>query len=429
MSFIPLLGMVRKDLQLYFSDRRAVIMGFVVPIAVASFFGSLFGGAGMTEPARIPVALVDQDRSVISAAVLKGAEGDALLEVTTPSADDAREAVRRGTVSVAVLIPPGFGEQSAQAFFSGRERPSLTLLHDPSHSAEFGMVRGMLTQHVMQAVSQEVFSPTAGPALVDQALAGLGTANLPTDRRVALEDMLRAVQGFYQVAPAPGEAVAPAGFGVPYDTVEEAITAGTSVEYNGYAHSFAGMGVQFLLFAMIDLGVGILLERQRGLWKRLRSAPISRFTLLAGRAVSAAAIAVTILVVSFVFAGVVFGVRVEGSLVGFLAITVACSLMAATLGLLIAALGNTPGGSRGMASLVVLLMVMLGGAWVPTFVFPAWLQRVTVVMPTRWAIDGFDAMTWRGLGIEAAVLPTLILLAFAVAFGAVAVLRFRWEEA
>ena len=74
--------------------------------------------------------------------------------------------------------------------------------------------------------------------------------------------------------PAPAQSAR--GITLPYAVNEEAVTLGTDVPYNGYAHSFAGMGIQFLLFAMIDLGVGILLERQRGLWKRLRSAPISR---------------------------------------------------------------------------------------------------------------------------------------------------------
>ena len=77
--------------------------------------------------------------------------------------------------------------------------------------------------------------------------------------------------------------------------------------------------------------------------------------------------------------------------------------MASTFGLLVASLGRTPGGTRGVAILSVLLMVMLGGAWVPTFIFPAWLQRLTVVIPARWAVDGLDAMTWRGLGMGAAV--------------------------
>ncbi len=102
--------------------------------------------------------------------------------------------------------------------------------------------------------------------------------------------------------------------------------------------------------------------------------------------------------------------------------------MAATFGLLIAALGRTPQAARGVSVFAVLIMVMVGGAWVPSFVFPAWLQRVALVVPARWAVDGLDAMTWRGLGLSSAVAPVLVLLGFAGLFGLLAVARFRWNE-
>ena len=75
-----------------------------------------------------------------------------------------------------------------------------------------------------------------------------------------------------------------------------------------------------------------------------------------------------------------------------------------------------------------LLLVMLGGAWVPTFVFPEWLQRVTQFVPTRWAIDGLEAMTWRGLGLEAAWMPVAAMLACSAVFAVLAIRRFAWEE-
>jgi ABC-2 type transport system permease protein len=216
---------------------------------------------------------------------------------------------------------------------------------------------------------------------------------------------------------------------MPYTVREQAMTSGENVAYNGYAHSFAGMGVQFLLFAAANLGIEILLERQKGLWKRLRSAPVSRLTLLTGKVVSMTIVSFLTLLVSFTFAMVVFGVRVQGSVVGFLSVSLACALMAATFGLLIAALGKTPAATRGVTTLAVLMMVMLGGAWVPTFIFPQWLQQLTVVVPARWAVDGLDAMTWRGIGLSGALLPTAVLVGFAVLFWVVAVSRFRWEEA
>jgi ABC-2 type transport system permease protein len=423
----PIVGMVRKDLQIFFSDRRAVIMAFLVPIAIASFFGSIFSGGGSTDAARIPIAVVDHDGSAISKSILEHVSGDKNLVVTTPAEADARAQVRKGTVTVAVVIPKGFGDAAGPAFFGQDAKPQLDLVYDPSHGMEMAMVRGILTQHVMAAVSGQIFGGASGRALVDRTLADLPKSGLPDDQQRALHDLLASVQTLYN-QPERKSGVGAPGMTLPYTVHEEAMTA-NSAPYNGYAHSFAGMGIQFLLFAATNLGIEILLERQRGLWRRLRSAPVSRLMLLAGKTLSGTTIALMTLWVSFAFAMVVFGVRIQGSMAGFVAVSVACALMAATFGLLVAALGGTPAATRGVTVLAVLLMVMLGGAWVPTFIFPVWLQQVTLVVPARWSVDGLDAMTWRGLGFPAAVLPTLVQLGFAALFGAVAVARFRWEEA
>jgi len=424
MSLIPLRAMVRKDLLLFFSDRRSVIVSFVVPIAIASFFGSIFGGPRTGEPARIAMALVDEDGSVISKAIVAGSTADKYLKVTTPSVAEARDGVRRGTTAVAVVIPKGFGAAAGLAFFGDGKKPELSFLYDPSRMMELVVVRGLLTQHVIESVSKEMFGGASGRLQIEKTLPQLEIGP-PDPQKRALVEMLKGIQGYYSQ---PSPAARQQGITMPYGVREEPVTSGSNVTYNGYAHSFAGMAIQFLLFAMANLGVEILLERQRGLWKRLRSAPVSRLTLLAGKAVSGTIISLLILGVSFTFAMIVFGVRIQGSILGFLLISLMCAMMAASFGLVVAALGNTPATARGITTLAVLMMVMLGGAWVPSFVFPAWLQQATLVVPVRWAIDGLDAMTWRGFGLTAALTPSLVLFGFAAAFSAVAAVRFRWEE-
>ena len=223
------------------------------------------------------------------------------------------------------------------------------------------------------------------------------------------------------------QSVAPR-FEMPFTTREQEVTSGGDRPYNSYAHSFAGMGVQFILFMGIDLGVGVLMARRLGLWKRLRAAPLSRATLLASRILSGSVIALVLLAIIYAAAIAFFGVRVDGSAIGMVGIAVAFALLTSTFGLLIAALGKTPEATRGLAIFATLLLVMLGGAWVPSFVFPEWLQKLSLFVPTRWAVDGLDAMTWRGLGADAAIAPIGVLLAFSAAFAALAVWRFDWNE-
>jgi ABC-2 type transport system permease protein len=133
------------------------------------------------------------------------------------------------------------------------------------------------------------------------------------------------------------------------------------------------------------------------------------------------------LFVLFAFARLVFGVRILGSFAGFVLVCAAFALMTAAFGLMVAALGETVEATRGYSIMATLILVMLGGAWVPTFVFPKWMQKLTVVIPTRWAIDGLDDMTWRGLGFSSAIAPVGVLLLFTLLFGVIAVMRFRWR--
>ena len=435
---IPFLALVRKDLKLFFNDRKAVIVGLLVPIVLASFFGYMFGGqSGNAETSKVPVLIIDQDGSDISRGLITQLGSDKNLDVKPSTLDAAREAVRKGKATVAIVIPKDFGKDAGRALFTGsntgESKPELGVLYDPSHNVELGMVRGILSGAVMQTVSKEMFTGIGGREMVNESLAQVeNNPRISPEDRKALRHLLGGVNELNEQREregASGQGAISGGLTMPYDTREQAITSGQDIEYNGYAHAFAGMGVQFILFMGLDVGIALLTLRQSGLWQRLRAAPLSRTMLLGSRTVSASLIAGFILLVLFGFARVVFGVHILGSFAGFVGVCAAFSLMTAAFGLMVAALGETVEATRGYSIMATLIMVMLGGAWVPTFIFPAWLQQLTTVVPVRWAVDGLDAMTWRGFGLSSAVLPMLVLVAFAAMFAGIAAARFRWEEA
>jgi ABC-2 type transport system permease protein len=430
MSYTAFQALVRRDLRLFFQDRRAVTMSFVAPIVIASFFGYIFGGvANDSPPSKIAVAVVDRDNSEVSRKVIAALGADAALDVKSRPLEEAREAVRGGKTTVAAVFPPGFSERAGKAFFRGGDKPEIQLLFDPSHNAELQMVRGVLMQHVMEIVSRETMGGPSSQRLLDDALrdADKSPGMKPADQ-AALRRMLQGVEAWNQRQKSNPRAQANSGLSMPYTVSQEAVTARQGVPYNSMAHSFAGMCVQFILFMGIDAGMVVLYQRRTGLWKRLQAAPLSRYTMIGSRAASAAIVAMVIMLTVFGFARVVFGVRIEGSFAGFLGVCVAFALMTATFGLLVAVLGKTPEATRGIAILATLILVMLGGSWVPAFLFPQWLQKATFAVPTRWAVDGLDAMVWRGSGFDAALGPIGALLAFAAVFGAIAVWRFRWES-
>jgi ABC-2 type transport system permease protein len=428
-------ALVRKDLVLYFSNPRAVVMSIAAPIMIAAFFGSLFGG-GDTKPANITVAITDLDRSQLSASIVAALRADSALTISESSEAQAVAQVKAGKLRAAVTFPAGFGASAPRALFGGAAKPEIVLNYDPSQSMVLPLVRGLLAQHVMEQVSQSVISGSSG-LLKDLREQVSQSRQLSTERRgdlVTLFDSLARVQSRAQAEPAAASSAASAAdsngpkFSVPFSTREVEANANPEKQYNSYSHSFAGMGVQFILLMGVDVAVGLLMLRRLGLWKRLRAAPLSRTKLLGSRIASCALIAILVFAAIYAVAMAFFQVRIEGSLIGFLAVLVAFALLTASFGLLIAALGKTPEATRGLAIVATLLLVMLGGAWVPSFIFPAWLQTVSLFVPTRWAIEGLDAMTWRGLPIDAALLPVGVMLAFSAAFAAIAIPRFQWEE-
>jgi ABC-2 type transport system permease protein len=441
-AFIALL---RKDLILHFSNRRAVLMSVVAPILIAAFFGSLFG-ASDKGPAQIPVVLTDLDQSELSARIVANLRGDPALRLSEAPAAEAQAQVRAGKQRAAVLLPAGFGAQASKALFGAATKPEVVVFYDPSQAMVLPMVKGLLAQHVMEPVSQSAFSSDS-PVVRDMRAQIQQAGNLPDERRQALVskfDSVARVQALPTSASAADAAAAsvatsesaaagaatPArgGLGIPFSTRDEAAVSELGAQYNSYAHSFAGMGVQFILLMGVDMGVGLLLMRRMGLWKRLRAAPLSKAQLLGSRIASCALIGLIVFAVVYAVAMAFFGVRISGSVPGFVAVLVAFALLTSSFGLMIAALGRTPDATRGLAILATLLMVMLGGAWVPSFIFPPWLQTVSMWMPTHWAVDGLDAMTWRGLPLQDALLPVAAMLGFTLLFSAVALARFQWEE-
>jgi ABC-2 type transport system permease protein len=424
------LALVRAELRLFLGNRRALLMSIVAPIAIGAFFGSLFGGSGQGQASGIPVGVVDLDQSALSHGIVAALQGEASLSTRLLDESQALAQARSGALNVVAVLPAGLGRDAGTALFGVGTRPEIVLHYDPSRASALPVVRGLLAQTVLQEVSRAAF---AGNSPVRQALVESVRANhdLPPPRR---DELLRMFDAIDQVQRSDTAASQPGsgGLTIPYTTRElEAVSAGdrqAPAAYNGYAHSFAGMGVQFLLLSGVDMAIGLLLLRRLGLWQRLRAAPLSRVTLLGSRAAATALICFAVFCIIWAVAIAAFGVRIAGSVPGLMLILAAFALMTAAFGLFIAAIGGTPEATRGLAILVTLLMVMLGGAWVPSFLFPAWLQKLTVVVPTRWAVDGLDAMTWRGLGFADALKPAGVLLAFAAAFALLAVWRFRWEE-
>ncbi len=306
MNLTAIRALIVNDVRLFLGDRRAVIVSVLVPILIAGFFGYVFGGAGnQEEQGKIPIAVVDEDSSNVSKAITADLGADKLLLVSVLDRATAQTQVRSGKQNAAAVFPKGFGELATRSLFTGRNKPQVELLVDPSQATGARVIEGLLAQYSMQEISREAFTGNLGAKAIDDYLVKLDTPAEVQSRdpatRADLKDLLNAAKRLNRrdpgaasanAAPSSGGADAStspqSGFGlsIPYTVSSTEVTARNNVPYNGYAHSFAGMTVQFILLAGIDAGILLLLTRQRGIWQRLRSAPLRRSEFMIARALA-----------------------------------------------------------------------------------------------------------------------------------------------
>jgi ABC-2 type transport system permease protein len=373
-----LVALVRKDLKLFRSDRRALIVSFAVPATLALLFGLAFrsSGGGMHLRSRV----VNLDDSPGGARLAQVLARDPVLSATPATRAEAQALLDKGTIDVALVIPAHFAADAAGASHGGATRPALEVLAAPNSRTEGSIAQGVASRAVLEAL---------GPDLDPEVT-----------RCAARQD--------------------------PFEATIHAAGAGGD-RYDGAAHALAGMGVQFILIGAIDSAIGLLKEREIGMFRRLRAAPLSRAVLIASRLISGAIVAMAVITFLYLFGSMAMDVHIAGSKLGFVMVTAGFALMASALGVLISTFGKSPQATRGAGMFLVLLATMLSGAWLPTFMFPGWLRSATLFVPTRWAVDGLDAMTWRGLGTDAALAPAGVMLLTALVLGAWAAKRFKWD--
>jgi len=228
--------------------------------------------------------------------------------------------------------------------------------------------------------------------------------------------------------PAPASAPATNVMKMPLTLVRTSVVAaGPAADYNSYAHNFAGMLCMFILFLSQDMARTLLQERASGVLVRTRLAASRPRLPLVAMATSTTLLGLLLTAVVFTVAIGVFGVQLRGGVIAFVIMALALAIFAGGVAVLLAGLARSEKQVSAIGTGVILLSSFIGGAWYPRFLMPDWLQQVSAAVPTSWATDGFAAATWRGLPLDAVLVPAGFLIATGIAFIALGTWRFRWD--
>jgi ABC-2 type transport system permease protein len=362
-----------KDLRVLSRDKFGLFWVAVFPLMFALFFGSIFGGESHGV-APLKVAVVDEDQTEASRALVARLEKSPALQLVRPAEGDAapltREAARadvlKGKLVAYVVLKKGFGN-SAGLF--GGQVAALEVGIDPSRRAEKEMLRGLLTE---AAFSGGQGTKVDGPALAWKP------------PQVEVQDV------------APQE----------------------SGPRSAYELIFPSAVLWGLMTCALTFAIGLVTERLGGTLLRLHLAPLSGGQVLAGKALACFLTGAGVSVGLLGVAWLLLGVRIVNPFGMVLAIVCIAWCFTGIM-MFVSTLGKTQQSVAGAAWGVMMPLAMIGGAMVPLIAFPPWMLTVSNFSPVKWGIWALEGAIWRGFSLADMLLPCAILIGIGAACFAV----------
>jgi len=342
-----LLAIAWKDLRLIARDRAALAFLVLVPFVVITVLAESLAGSD-TGSLLLPV--VNEDQGPVSSVLVEGLSQYAKV-VEVDRAEAEYLVAGKKTAPAAIVVP----EHTSKNYLANRPS-TLLLLTDPAKGAAVGAVKAYLL--LADRKAKEIADP------LSQELLTMEERNLTGSR----------------------SSIPPAEQNVP-----------------GFSVMFVMMGVVF------GVAFGLHDEREWGAITRLMIAPIPRAAVLGGKLLARFAIALSQLVLLFVYGHAVFDLSLGRAPLALTLVLSGVVFCMTGFSVLVSAFARTREQVIPLGLTLIMVFCALGGCWWPLYQMPPWLRQVAQLTFTAWAMEGIHDIILRDRGL-ADVLPALGVL-------------------
>ncbi|HEY5849958.1 MAG TPA: ABC transporter permease [Lysobacter sp.] len=368
MNLRRLFAIVQKELRQMRRDR--ITLAMIVGIPVMQLV--LFGYAINLNLRGLTTGVADQANTAASRAVIMDmvATGviDPSVSATTPQ--ELMEHLRRGQISVGVVIPPDFERRR----FEGRE--AVQVLVDGSDTV-VQSAAVQLAQLPLDNKPKDNLSPTRG-----------GTGQLAGGQI--------SVVSFY------------------------------NPERRSAVNIVPGLiGIILTMTMVMFTAVAIVRERERGNMELLIATPLSSSELMIGKVLPYAAIGLVQTTLVLLLGMWLFDVPIRGSVLDVYLAAVLLIVANLTLGLLISTKAQSQFQAMQMTFFVFLPSILLSGFMFPFAGMPKVVQWLAEVLPLTHFLRLIRGVMLRGASLFELWPEVLALLAFITVMMTAAILRFR----
>ncbi|MCE1254513.1 MAG: ABC transporter permease [Anaerolineae bacterium] len=420
--FYQIYAITIKELKILFRSTGTISTLFLMPVMFILVMSIALNGVFDSGSENNPISLLvaNADRGEIAQKVinnLKDVNGLTIIDTQNDSALNraAIDAlIMDGSYHIGLVFPADFSEKILAQNDQGAV---VTYVVDPSVGNQMmGPVRGMVQGYIEREASL-----AQAPANIQAGFDNILT-NLPPANQAMLKPVLASFTGIMTQNDVLGKNAT----GITYQ--EEAPTGmriekePTSAQQNVPGYTIFGV-----FFIIQSLALSIYEEKSLGTFRRLQAAPLSRAALLIGKLLPYFIINLIQIALMFAVGVLVFHIELGHDILALALVSITTAAAANGLGLMIAALAKTREQMSGVSTLLSVTLAALGGMMVPVYVMPEFMQSLSKVTPHAWALQGFQDVIVRGLGLMDILPESAALMGFALLFFGVALWRFRFE--
>ncbi len=367
-SLVRIGAMAAKEARHIVRDPRTLYMSLGMPIVLLFLFG--YGISFDLD--RIPVAVVDQDRSEASRALVRAltASNELIATEALADPDDAVARFRRGEILGAVVIDRGYARDVL-----ARKRVSVQLLVDG-----------------------------ADPVVANQVLAKADALVRAETQRLAGLDLAR-------------------------EAPPVRVNVWTRYNPEGRSALFMVPGLAAYLIAITAVlltALTIAGEWERGSMEQLFASPIGRLEIVLGKLLPYLVLGLLEfeLVVAFGMTAFDLPLRGSGATLTLLGLTFLVGMLGQGLLVSVVTKNQTVATQAGVMS-SLLPSLLLSGMIFPIENMPRVLQALSRVVPARYLVHGLRGVLLKGNGLAVLWPDLLAQVIFAVAIIALATRRFQ----
>ena len=358
-----------------------ILLLVAIPLTIALIEYGAFGqtaAAGKMPPTK--VLFLDEDGSLASGAVpqvFAGSPVKDMFEIAhVTNRDEATRLFKKSQAAALIVVPQGFQDN----LLAGR-RSEIVLYRNPIQTVGPEIAKSMLEMTVV--IGNGLYAKAIEPisrikSYVDaqreptaDEVADISRGFFEAGRRMS---SLQGLQNMTVGVVRPGEKEANNGFG--------------NDPKMFFAYVFPGLVVFAMMFIAQSLAMRLLRDRMKGLQRRIAITPVSGGAVVLSGVIFMVVAMLALLMVLAALGAVVFRLQLRDP-IALLSIGLGFAIFASGLHLLSISLAKSDRSASFVGGVVVLLLSLIGGSFVPAEQFPPFLRGVAMIVPNGAAQQGF----------------------------------------